>query len=226
MADAALFAPMPRETLSARVYRELRTAIITGRLAPGARFRDVDVAADLAISRTPVREALRRLADDGLVEAIPGSRTRVVPLDRQAVTDAFPVVAALHALAIRLAAPGLTAADRTSMRRVNADLGRAARERDVAACVSADHDFHAVVLERAANAELTRALARHGLTVARILHHHLDARWISAMRRRHNAILSSRADGRVEDAATQVEEDWTALGAAVLERLGLEGRAS
>lgn len=217
MGDTALFAPMERETLSERAYRELRAAIVTGRLAPGARFRDVDVAADLNISRTPVREALRRLADDGLVEAIPGSRTRVVPLDRHAVADAFPVVATLHSLAVRLAAPGLTSADRTRMRRSNAALGRAG---DVAACVSADDEFHAVALERAGNADLQRALTRQGLTVARILHHHLDVKWVPAMRQRHTAILTSLAEGRVEDAAVQVEEDWTALGTAVLERFG------
>ena len=62
----------------------------------------------LGLSRTPVREALSRLEQDGLVETAPQRYTRVAPLDRRAARDAFPVVAAMHALAAELAVPRLT----------------------------------------------------------------------------------------------------------------------
>ena len=74
-----------------------------------------------------MREALSRLEQDGLVETAPQRFTRVAPLDRRAARDAFPIVAALHALAAELGVPRLTAADLEAMRDANAALRRGAQ---------------------------------------------------------------------------------------------------
>ena len=90
-----------------------------GTLAPGERLRDQELCKWLGLSRTPVREALGRLEQDGLVESAPQRYTQVAPLYRREVQDAFPVVASLHALAAELAVPRLTAADVDAMRAAN-----------------------------------------------------------------------------------------------------------
>src|SRR5574340_1117707 len=101
-------APLDSPSLRERVYRALRDALVAGELAPGERLRDQELAARLGVSRTPVREALQRLEDEGLVETAPRALTRVTPLAAVAAREAFPVVAALHALAARHGAPRLT----------------------------------------------------------------------------------------------------------------------
>src|SRR6478609_8709865 len=95
--------PFERDLLRDRAYAAIRDAIVDGTLQPGERLRDQELQAWLGLSRTPVREALNRLEQDGLVETAPQRFTRVAPLDRRAAKDAFPVVAALHALAAELA---------------------------------------------------------------------------------------------------------------------------
>ena len=72
-----------------------------------------------------MREALSRLEQDGLVETEPQRFTRVAPLDRRAARDAFPIVAAIHALAAELGVPRLTAADLDAMRDANARFAAA-----------------------------------------------------------------------------------------------------
>src|SRR3981081_2726084 len=105
-----------RIPLRERIYSLVQRAIVSGELYPGQRVRDLDLAVQLGVSRTPVREALQRLEDEGLVETLPGALTRVVPLDMQAAEDAFLVVAVVHALATRLAVSKLTESDFGSLR--------------------------------------------------------------------------------------------------------------
>ena len=100
-----------RSLLRDDVYRRLRDAIVDGTFAPGEQLKDLDLAAWLGVSRTPVREALLRLAQGGLVLARPGRSTIVSTLDARDIRDARDVVAAMHEVAVREAVPGLTKAD-------------------------------------------------------------------------------------------------------------------
>ena len=84
--------------------------------APGEQLWDTELAAWLGVSRTPVREALLRLAEAGLVVARPGRSTTVSSLDLRAVRDARDVVAAMHEVAVREAVGHLTQADIEAMR--------------------------------------------------------------------------------------------------------------
>src|SRR5215207_10213384 len=151
---------LERDLLRDRAYAALRDAIVDGTLAPGERLRDQELTAWLGLSRTPVREALSRLEQDGLVETAPQRFTRVTPLDRRAARDAFPVVAALHALATELAMPRLTDGDRAAMRAANARFAEALDHGDVDTALGADDEFHGVFVRASTNAEIVRALER------------------------------------------------------------------
>ena len=78
----SLDSPVSRRLLSEEVFYRLRDSIVRGELAPGEKVRDAELAERLGLSRTPVREALARLVDSGLVEAKPGVYTRI---DRKSV---------------------------------------------------------------------------------------------------------------------------------------------
>lgn len=78
-----------RDSLMLRVYRELRSEIVGGKLAPGALLVEAKISEELGVSRTPVREALRLLEQDGLVDTIPNKCSIVVGIDRQDISDTY-----------------------------------------------------------------------------------------------------------------------------------------
>src|SRR3954466_12303135 len=98
-------------TARARVYANLRDAIVRADLAPGRQLSENELAASLGVSRTPVREALQRLRDDRLVEIVPPLGTFVSPISTRAVADAQFIREALECAAVRAAAPRVTAED-------------------------------------------------------------------------------------------------------------------
>ena len=93
-------APLRTTLLRDTVHLRLRDAIVDGTLAPGEVVRDTEVATWLGVSRTPVREALLRLGEAGLVRAAPGRSTVVAEIDPAEVREAHAVVATMHRLAV------------------------------------------------------------------------------------------------------------------------------
>jgi DNA-binding GntR family transcriptional regulator len=202
--------PFERDLLRDRAYAALRDAIVDGTLAPGERLRDQELCAWLGLSRTPVREALARLEADGLVESAPQRFTRVTALDRREARDAFPVVAALHALAAELAAPKLSAEDIDAMRAANARFAEALKAGDVDAALQADDDFHAVFVHAAANAEIGKALDRLMPRVRRLERLRFASLSGRASVRQHEQIIAA-----AHDAKDLVKDNWLSLGALI-----------
>lgn len=204
-------AALDRDLLRDRAYATIRDAIVDGTLAPGERLRDQELCTWLGLSRTPVREALNRLEQDGLVETAPQRFTRVTPLDRRAARDAFPVVAALHALATELAVPKLTEADRGALRDANNRFSEALRDGDVDAALEADDAFHGVFVTAAANAEIPRTLERLMPRIRRLERLRFGSLSGRASVKQHAEILLAAP----EDAAELVKQNWLSLGALI-----------
>lgn len=215
-------------SLRERVYAALRDALVSGELAPGARLRDQALAAQLGVSRTPVREALQRLEDEGLVVTAPRAATRVAPLDARAAREAFPVVAALHALATRVGVPRLTPTDLAAMRSANADLAAHIAALDaerIRHAIAADDRFHGVLLDAADNREITGALEHLMPKVRRLEFAQFGSLAGRKSVRQHEAIIAAGERGTAEEAAGLVEENWLSLGqliAASLEHAATE----
>ena len=208
-------APLDRDLLRDRAYAALRDAIVDGTLAPGERLRDAELCDWLGLSRTPVREALGRLEQDGLVETAPQRFTRVTPLDRRDARDAFPLVAALHALAAELAVPRLAGDDLVAMDAANARFAAAQRGADVEAALAADDAFHAVFVAASANAELPRVLDRLMPRLRRLERARFGslpgaAPWASTTRS-----CAPPAAGDAAGTAALVRENWLSLGALI-----------
>jgi DNA-binding GntR family transcriptional regulator len=206
-----------RTLLRDTAYTTLRDAIVCGTLAPGERLHDGELCAWLSLSRTPVRDALAHLRDDGLVEMAPQRFTRVAPLTRSELRDLTPMLAAVHALATELAVPRLTREDVTRLRAENKLFVHALGVRDGGETFAIDKRFHAIFVDAAGNREIVRALER--LTprlrrFERLLPEPLLGRRSLAQ---HQAIADRAAAGDVTGAAIAARENWLTLG-AVLER--------
>lgn len=210
---------IPRESLREHVYRILQTAIVSGDLGPGERVRDQELAVRFGISRTPVREALQRLEDEGLVETVPGSLTRVTPLSHRSARDSFPVAASLHALATRLAVGRLTPEHRKAMAEANTALQHAIDAFDTSAAIAADDAFHNVLLAVADNIELQSALERVMPKVRRLEHAQFGSLAGRASVQQHKEILLACEQGDASTAARLVEENWLSLGRLLLQAL-------
>ncbi|MBD3947774.1 GntR family transcriptional regulator [Nocardioides ganghwensis] len=161
-------APIRTSLLRDTVHDRLRDAIVDGTLAPGEVVRDTELAAWLGVSRTPVREALLRLGESGLVRAAPGRSTVVAEIDLDEVREAHAVVVAMHRLAVSEAVARLTDDDLDRMRAANERFSDALASRDTAAALSADDDFHAVAVEAAGNRAVATVLAQFTPVVRRL----------------------------------------------------------
>lgn len=208
-----------RESLRERVYNILQAAIISGELRPGIRVRDQELAAQLGVSRTPVREALQRLEDEGLVETIPGALTRVAPLDSRAAREAFPVVAALHALATRLTVGRLADDDLAAMQKANDTLAKALEMGDTSLAIEADDDFHGAIVKALGNSELQGALERVMPKVRRLEFAQFGSLAGRSSVHQHRDIILACQRGDSEDASTLVEENWLSLGRLLVQAL-------
>lgn len=102
---------VPYETSAQIVYRQILESILTGELAPGDRLAESALADRWGVSRTPVREALRRMAQEGFVLFVPGLGARLADPDPDEVVDAFDIRTRLECLALEMALPRLTGGD-------------------------------------------------------------------------------------------------------------------
>ena len=204
-------ATLDRRLLRDDVYRRLRDAIVDGTLAPGEQLRDVELAAWLGVSRTPVREALLRLADAGLVVAQPGRSTTVSSLDMRAIRDARDVVAAMHELAVREAVGSLTKADLKAMRDANRRFRTALEEKDLEAALRADDELHGVLVAVAGNRALTAVLDQHTPVVRRAERLRFSSREGRASLARHEELIRLCAAGDADAAATVAYDTFHSL---------------
>jgi DNA-binding GntR family transcriptional regulator len=136
------------------VYTTLRERIVDGDLHPGQRLVERDLAAELRVSRVPVREALGRLAAERLVVLVPRQGVLVSPFAPQDVSDFFDVRESLEVLAARLAAARIDDAGRARLEAALAWADEATRVGEARAIALANAGFHTTVVELSGNALL------------------------------------------------------------------------
>ncbi|MYT69007.1 MULTISPECIES: GntR family transcriptional regulator [unclassified Streptomyces] len=194
---AAQAAGAERGSLRDRAYDTLRRRIVEAQLQPGERLVERDLAAELAVSRIPLREALRRLEAEGLVVLVPRRGALVSPFTPSDVRDLFDVRESLESLAARLAAER---ADADGLARLASrlDAARAAtRRRDRAAIAAANAGFHTDIVELADNPLLTsmmRPLEARTLWLFRLTAQRDAARQCAEHEELYEAIAAGAAD--------------------------------
>jgi DNA-binding GntR family transcriptional regulator len=211
--------PIPRDTpavdrtlLRDDVYRRLRDAIVDGTFTPGEQLKDGELAEWLGVSRTPVREALLRLAASGLVVALPGRSTTVSAIDAPMVRDARDVVAAMHELAVREATGRLSDRDVERMREANRRFAAAVSSGDVGAALDADEELHRIPVTALGNHALEAVLEQFGPLVRRAerLRFDLDGQESTEQ---HERLIDLMAAGDAQGAAAVAFEIWRSLPA-------------
>jgi DNA-binding GntR family transcriptional regulator len=149
----------------------IREEILAGRIPAGARIAEADVARQLSVSRTPIREALSRLAAEGLVELSPNRGARVASWTTAELREIFEVRLRLEPYAVRQAVPLLTAAQLGELGGLADAMlaaGRPAGPQDLAAIVGLNRQFHGLLVATAGNAALAASLT--AVTHAAVVH--------------------------------------------------------
>ncbi len=145
-----------RSSLPQAAADRLRTLIIEGVLAPGTRLNERELSEQLGVSRTPLREAFRMLAADGLLNQLPNRGVQVVALSSDDVRHAFEVMAGLEGLAGELAARNATESDLDALRARQSDMEAAHARADLPAYYRANRAIHDRISAIAANPVLTQ----------------------------------------------------------------------
>ncbi len=183
-----------RESLHAQAIDRLRDMLVEGELTPGARVIEADLCEQLAISRTPLREALKVLASEGLLELLPHRGARVTEVTAREVGELFEVIAGLEGLAAELAAERMSERDFERLRTMHERLQRyhgSWRRHDY---FRVNHKIHHLIVALAGNGILTATherlltLARRGRYLAILS----NQRWDEAMRE-HEDLMEALA---------------------------------
>jgi DNA-binding GntR family transcriptional regulator len=164
----ATTAPLPRVCLNDAAYERIRDWILNGTLAPGEALRDEALAEALGMSRTPIRDALHRLEEEGLVVTAATRRTYVSEVTIKQAREIYPIIGALETLAVRLALPHIDAAALDAMCAANRDLATALEAGDPAAATAADEAIHRAFVACCGNEELIAMLSDLHCKVRRI----------------------------------------------------------
>ncbi|MFY1698303.1 MULTISPECIES: GntR family transcriptional regulator [unclassified Solwaraspora] len=203
--------PVPRTLLRDSAYAAIRDAVVRGDLAPGVAVRDQDLAEQLGLSRAPVRDALARLADEGLVERKPQSHTRVTPLVPHEVRDAAAVVRAMHELAARTGVPALTDAQVATMRAANRRFAAACATGDLDAALAADDDLHQVLVDAAGNRAAAATIARYTPLIRRLERHQFSPAGATRSVALHEQLIDACADRDATRATEITALIWQSL---------------
>ncbi len=143
-----------RTTTPDGVHRVLRAAILDGTVPPGGQLREAHIAADLGVSRSPLREALTRLEEEGLVVKIPFRGAFVAEVSAEAVAEIASIRLLVEPYAAELSAEALRGSERPTLVQTLEDLNRATEENDIPASIDAHLRFHRLFYDLSGNSIL------------------------------------------------------------------------
>lgn len=222
---------IPRQVLHQEVAVRLRQRIVEGHLAPGAKLNERALAEQLHVSRTPLREAIKMLAAEGLVELLPNRGAVVAQMSEQDVADTFEVIAGLEGQSGALAAERITTAQLDEIRALHYEMLAAFTRRDLPTYYRLNALIHAHINAAAANRVLTQTWANVNarLQVLRFRSNFDEAKWKRAMKE-HDRMVELLAAHDAEGLRTLMTTHLIHKRDAVLElmragRLGGERKA-
>lgn len=198
-----------RTFIRQEAYAKLRKWILEGTLAPGAQLRDKELAEHLGVSRTPIREALLRLEDEGLVKTKPNRSTLVSSIDFHNAFHLYSIVWTLERLALSQAFGSITEEHIQHMIDANERFLQKMKAKDRFSALEADYDFHSVYIKLSQNQEIEKIIFEIKTKLKR-----LDLYYFDKIK---NAILSYDEHKKIIEALTQrnlplaleaVEHNW------------------
>ena len=175
---------IPRQVLHQEVAVRLRQRIVEGQLAPGAKLNERELSESLQVSRTPLREAIKMLAAEGLVELLPNRGAVVVQMSAQDVADTFELIAGLEGQSGELAAERIGEAQLVEIRALHFEMRAAFTRRDLATYYRLNALIHGHINAAAGNRALTQTWANVNarLQSLRFRSNFDEAKWKRAMK--------------------------------------------
>lgn len=140
------------------VFNTLRQAILKGELKPGERLMEIQLANKLGVSRTPIREAIRKLELEGLVLMIPRKGAEVAEITEKSLRDVLEVRKALEELAVQLACDKITKDEIQELKNAAYGFKESIKSKDVTRVAEADVNFHDVIYMATGNQKLIQLL--------------------------------------------------------------------
>lgn len=197
-----------RQPLRDQVYEEVLRRIESGDFGPGDRLRDVNLAAELEVSRTPVREALLRLEREGMVTSDLGYGFAVRRLSGEEIRDKYPILSALEGLALRTS-PAPSAARLKELKKLNETMVRS--RGDAARLLELDERWHSLLLSECANATLMLMIGALKASLRRYeLAYMRDAQRLETSAEHHDQIVTALTEGDTARALLWLDKNWVA----------------
>jgi DNA-binding GntR family transcriptional regulator len=219
-ASASIVIPADRRTLPAAIAEGLRELIIQGDFAPGARLNERQLCERMDVSRTPLREALRLLAHDGLVVVVPNRGAFVAHMSPEAVRESFEIMGALEALAAELACRHATENEIAEIAARTYELQACHARRDLVEYYRHNRAIHDAIAAASRNTVLQETMHRLNLRIQNLrFRSNLDgAKWNAAVREHQRMVELLRARD-AEALARLMREHIRRKGEAVLAML-------
>jgi DNA-binding GntR family transcriptional regulator len=156
MPDRGGFEPVHQESTAALIARQLREAIMYGNLAPGDQLSEAELSAQFGVSRGPLREAMQRLVQEGLLRSERNRGLFVIELDDDDIRDVYAARSAIETAAASMILRNGNAAATRELRKVCDRMTRAAQKQDMVSLSDADLQFHEVLVTESLSPRLIR----------------------------------------------------------------------
>lgn len=189
------------------VFNTLRQAILRGEMEPGERLMEIQLAQKLGVSRTPIREAIRKLELEGLVIMIPRKGAEVAHITEKDMRDVLEVRSTLEELVVQLAIKNVTEEKLDELRAANRVFESAVVSKDVVNIVEADVKFHDILYSMTNNARLIQIINNLREQMYRYrLEYVKDARTHSILISEHNDIIKQIKEKNVDVARKVIHQ--------------------
>lgn len=189
------------------VFHTLREAILRGDLKPGERLMELQLAEKLGVSRTPIREAIRMLEQEGLAVTMPRRGAEVARMTLKDMEDVLEIREALDELAVRIACARITDEQLKKLSEVKKQFESSTQTGDVKQIAEADVSFHDVIYEATGNPKLVTLLNNLREQVYRYRVEYIkNPKNYPVLIKEHEAILQSLKDREVDRAVSAMQE--------------------
>ena len=187
------------------VFNTLRQAILRGELKPGERLMEIQLANKLGVSRTPIREAIRKLELEGLVLMIPRKGAEVAEITEKSLKDVLEIRRALEDLAVRLACEKITKEELKELEKAGDEFKKVLKSQDITEVAEADVRFHDVIYMATDNPKLIQLLNNFREQMYRFRVEYLKKAEVRPqLLSEHDEIIRFITEGNKEEAARVV----------------------
>ena len=201
------------------VYLELKHKILTGEIVSQTRLMEIDLSEKMNVSRTPIREAIKRLSDDGLVKIVPRRGAYVANISIKDMIDVFEVREDMEGFVAELAAQRINDEEKEELRKISAEYDKAIEAAsDKEAIIELDEKFHNFIVGCCANETLSELVSYVQELSLRFRYlYYNDFSLYASTAEQHHRIMNAICDGRAADAREEANAHVKALKEFVFE---------